>query len=323
VNCICYRHKVLPSSNLPSRQQGTVIVVALFLVALVATMSYTMMFRLGRDIERTRLILNNIQAELYAQGAVAWAKDTLKLNWETQKSNQLIDKMPVVAPVNIVNGYEITSTITNIQVGFNINNLINENVPQEFLRMLQILFPNLENETLSQLVNAIVDWVSPPREENEYARYYLNLSLPYRAAHRPVVSISELLLVKGMKENVLAKLAPYLMALPVNIQTNIQFAPPLVLMTLSPQITLSSAQSLADWFAHNKNATMDTIKNLDIFKNNQITSDKMLLVSQFFLLETKVRIEDQPFMLYTLLERVTSGNQAVINIVWQSQNLIN
>jgi len=37
------------------RQQGVVIVIALFVVGLVATMSYVMLARLARDTERTAL----------------------------------------------------------------------------------------------------------------------------------------------------------------------------------------------------------------------------------------------------------------------------
>jgi type II secretory pathway component PulK len=48
-------------------QQGVVIVIALFIVALVATMAYAMMVRIERDTRRTSLILRNTQAEFYAQ----------------------------------------------------------------------------------------------------------------------------------------------------------------------------------------------------------------------------------------------------------------
>lgn len=65
-------HRTHPS------QQGVAIIMALFIMALVATMAYAMMARLDRDIGRTDLMLKEMQAVYYAQASVAWAMDQLK-----------------------------------------------------------------------------------------------------------------------------------------------------------------------------------------------------------------------------------------------------
>lgn len=111
--------------HLPRRnsQQGVVIVVALFIVALVATMSYVMMSRLARDTRRTELIVHDSQAELYAQGSILWAKDQLRNDWIKQKKDKRIDELPLKSPVNNVNGYSIISTINDAQGKFNLNNV--------------------------------------------------------------------------------------------------------------------------------------------------------------------------------------------------------
>src|SRR5258708_1218566 len=110
-------------SSHPSRshQQGVVIVVALFIVALVATMAYVMMARLERDTRCTTLILRDTQAEFYAQGSIAWAMDQLRNNWEKQKPNQLVDITPITSPVMNENGYRIVSTIYDMQARYNLN----------------------------------------------------------------------------------------------------------------------------------------------------------------------------------------------------------
>src|SRR5262245_19487824 len=115
------KHRVqgctLPSCNMSNwfrarslrRQQGVVLVVALFIVALVATMAYVMMIRLERDTHRTTLLLRNMQAEFYAQGTIDWAKETLRTNWLKQqgKQNTLVDITPIQSPVQEINGYKI------------------------------------------------------------------------------------------------------------------------------------------------------------------------------------------------------------------------
>lgn len=49
---------------LPRKQQGAILILALFIMSLVAMISVTMMASLSRDIHRTELFLNHIQAEL-------------------------------------------------------------------------------------------------------------------------------------------------------------------------------------------------------------------------------------------------------------------
>ncbi|MBV9575373.1 MAG: general secretion pathway protein GspK, partial [Gammaproteobacteria bacterium] len=102
-----------------------VIVIALFIVALAATMAYVMMSRLERDTRRTSLLLHYTQANFYAQGSIVWAMDQLRNNWERQKTNKLVDEIPIKSPENVMNGYKISSTIYDMQSRFNLNNLNN------------------------------------------------------------------------------------------------------------------------------------------------------------------------------------------------------
>jgi general secretion pathway protein K len=305
-----------------SQQQGAVIVVALFIMALAAAMAYAMVSRLSRDIERTHLIIRNVQAELYAQGAVTWAKDILIENWKKQKNpNQATDKMPIHSPKDKVNGYEITSTLTDMQSKFNINNLSLPEMQPDFKRLFTAIVPDLPNDQVSNIIIAIIDWINPQIQDNEFNKYYLSLPLPYQTAHRPMLSISELQSVKGMTPALFAKIEPYLTALPSSVQINIQSASVPVLLTLSPSMTLTTAQALHEWLSNNKEISKDNLMNLEIARNNNINSERFVITSQFFLLETKVMIEDQVLVLYTLLQRITDGNKATVIIFWQSKNL--
>jgi type II secretory pathway component PulK len=67
--------------------------------------------------------------------------------------------------------------------------------------------------------------------------------------------------------------------------------------------------------------TIEMFKNLDVVKNNQISTDKITLISAYFLVETDVTIEKQHIVLYTLLQRLTNANKASINILWQSKGV--
>lgn len=312
------RHAHLPGSF--NRQQGIVIVVALFFVALVATMSYYMMSRLSRDTERTSLLLNTTQAEFYAQGSIDWARETLKENLSKQKPNNPVDTFPLESPVNEVNGYAVSSTITDMQSRFNLNNLTDQDSQTDFKHLVQILNPQ-SDDAINQIMLAIVDWIRTGQQDNEYNKYYLHLSPGYRAAHRLMTSASELQLIKGMTPKLFERLQNDITALPEQTKINVLTAPAAVIASLSPQMTMATGDEIVKIRAQKKIASVQDFLNLDILKNHKIPEKKITVLSQYFLVETRVKIENQQIVLYTLLQRSGEANKNSVKIIWQSKGL--
>ncbi|MFZ2315920.1 MAG: type II secretion system minor pseudopilin GspK [Gammaproteobacteria bacterium] len=309
--------------NLKSRssQEGVVIVVALFIVALVATMSYVMMARLERDTRRTTLLVRDTQAALYAQGSIAWAMDQLRDDWVKKKPNQLVDNTPIQSPENEANGYRIKSTIYDMQGRFNLNNLTDEKGQQRFKRLLKIVDTALTPDQIDNIQRAATDWILPGANQNQYGRYYTELPQPYRAAHRPMLSASELRLVKGVDAKLFNALQPYIAALPENTQVNVQSASPIILMMLSDNMDLSAAKGVELLRSTTPFISTEAFLNLDIVKNHQVKSDQITVTSRYFLVETEVAVENQRTVLYTLLKRMEQGKDASILILWQSKGV--
>lgn len=304
------------------RERGVVLIVALFIMALVATMAYTMMARLEKDTRRTTLLLRDTQAEFYAQGSIAWALDQLRNNLEQQKQNQLIDVMPIQSPTQTVNGYAIVSTIHDMQARFNINNVINTDSHPDFKKLLRLVDPKLTEEKAQALLIAVFDWIKLSQQQNEYTQYYFQLIEPYRPAHRPMQSISELQLVKGMTPALYQALEPYVTALPGATLINVQTAEAPVLALLSPTLTLPAAKALQQMRERTPFVTREALLGTDIAKNHQVTDTKKItVVSSYFLIKTEVSIEKQHAVLYTLVERSTDQNKVAMTILWQSKGV--
>src|SRR5438105_4260489 len=121
-----------------SSQRGAAIIVALFVMALVAACAVAMMFRLNIDVHRTELILNSDKATLYAQGSVDWAIEALKFDLVNQRPNQVIDRLPITSKTDIVKGYAITSTIEDMQDKFNLNDLQDSKNQDHFNRLVHL-----------------------------------------------------------------------------------------------------------------------------------------------------------------------------------------
>jgi general secretion pathway protein K len=302
-------------------QQGVVIVVALFFVALVVSMAALMMSRLERDTHRTQLLLRNTQAEFYAQGAIAWAIEQLRSNLEKQKPDVRVDIFPLELPVKEVNGYKISTIITDMQARFNLNNLMNTDAQKDFQHLLKIVAPQITETQAQEIIKAIVDWILPGQQQNELNKYYMSLSPPYRAAHRAMISVSELRLVKGMSPELYHALEPYVTALPETTLINVQTALAPVIAALSPTMTLETGLAIEKLRAQTVIASTQAFLSLDLVKNHHIPSDRITVVSRYFLVKTTVTIEKQRVVLYTLLDR--PENKSPISVVWQSKSVLN
>lgn len=306
------------------RQKGVVIVVALFFVALVATLSYIMIARLDRDIRRTSLILHNTQAELYAQGSIAWALDSLQENFSKKKANKVVDELPLQSTLSDINGYKIQSTIEDAQDKFNINVLTsNQEVQQDFLRLLKAAIPDLKVEEAIALKDVVLEWINNQSDEAESSltKYYLGLSMPYRSAHRAMASISELRLLKGMTPKRYLTLKKFLTALPeTKPEINVQTAPLAVLLSLSPEMTTALAKEIIELRTKKPFTSINDMLSRPKLSQIKISKDKIVTMSHYFLVTTEVRVDEQRIILYTLIARIEKDGEAKHIIVWQSKN---
>ena len=316
------RQKVYRQSK--HQQRGVVIVMALFLVALVATMAYVMMSRLTRDTERTQLILRHDEAEMYASGSVAWAQDELRNHWEKQKNNTLIDVMPLHASPQTINNYTVESAIFDVQNRFNLNNVKDPESQAGFMRLLVTVLPKISGDQAKAIAENLTDWISPQSQRAELTKYYLELPESYRPGHRPMANKSELRLVKGVTPAIYLALEPYMIALPPGVQPNIQTADIPVLMSLDPMITVDVAKTIISQRAATPILNAQAFANLDLVKNRGLKLTNPNVVSQYFLLQTDVSIENEHTVIYTLLERSINSankNKAMVNVLWQSKGI--
>lgn len=312
--------KIYPRQS-HKRQQGVVIVIALFIVALVATMSYVMMARLSRDTKRTELILHDTQAELYAQGSVIWAKDQLKNDWLKQKPDKPIDALPIKSPVNDMNGYAISSSITDAQNRFNVNNVSDADWKKAFTRLIHMVYPDITDQQASDITKATLDWIMPGNRDNEYTKYYASLPVPYRAAHCFMIDASELRLVKGVTPEIYAALKPYITALPTVTSINPHDAEPPVLALISPVMTLSTATQLKQLLKEHPPKNLDAFMKLDVVKNHKVEEKRVAWASKYFYVRTEVAIDTQDILLNTLMQRSSLGGRASVAILWQNRGI--
>lgn len=188
------------------KQRGTALILALLIVGLVAALAFNMMERLSRDLRRTELYLNNLDAELIAEGSILWAADTLCQNWLLQGKGQPQDQLPLSLEPTLYQQFRISTRILDAQASFNLNNLAHKDWLPYFVKLALALEPELSPSEAESLAKAIKSRVSD--------HYFIDAS--------------QLRLVPGMNATLYQKLLPLVTALPTITPININVRTPLI-----------------------------------------------------------------------------------------------
>jgi general secretion pathway protein K len=294
------------------KQRGTAIITALFIVGLVVTIAITLITRLSRDVHRTELLLNSIQAQLYAEGSLAWAIDSLNADVLQAKANEPIDHLPLHSPPERQQNYFISSTLEDATGYFNVNNLIHEEWYAPFRQLLQYLNPALSAETIQQITVKLAAWISP-RDNNSADEHHTF------AAHRPLAHISELQLIPGITPEIYNQLLPYVIALPDNTPINVNTAAAPVLHSLSPTLTPQEASLLEHKLQQTPLGDLALFLNTDLVRQHPFPQNKIALNSHYFILETRIEQQEQHLILHTLLQRNVENAKPVVSVLWQTK----
>jgi len=299
-----------------NQQQGTAIVFALFVMALVATLAVVMIENLRIDVRSTDLIFNDNKASLAAQGSVNWAQTVLKTNFLQSKNKQAPDKLPLKSLIK-TNGMKITSVIYDAQGYLNFNNLIDKNYYDVYLKLISNLCQFNAAKSKSTLF-ASIDWIST-NSRSEFDSSYAKEKPPYRAPHHIVGSISEIRLVKNIDANCYRKIFPNMIALPETTLINVNTAPIPVLMSLSPTMTVAGAKAIDDYRKQAMFTDVTQFMQFPVARNNKLDDKILTTLSAYFLVETEVSIGEQRVMRYTLLQRIIKDAKPKIIVLWQSK----
>ncbi len=289
-----------------AKQRGVALVTALLVVAIATVAAVAMASRQQLDIRRTGSLLHAEQAWAYVLGAENWAIVVLRRDREDSTIDTLGEDWSTQPPVSFVEGGSIYGRLIDLQGRFNVNNLVTGGEPSEesvdyYKRLLKLL--DLDEE----LADALVDWIDddintrfPDGAEDEN---YLLLDTPYRVANRPLSDISELRLVKGYTAEVVARLQPYLVALPGSTPINVNTADAMVLAALAEDLDESDGEALIEARGEDGFDTVDSFKQEPTLNAKQIDDSLLSVRTGWFLMVSQSDIGRGRARLASLIQR--------------------
>lgn len=228
------------SGRLPLRQRGIALLVAVLLVALGTIIAASIAYENAMTARRGAATFALDQSVLIGEAAEALAAYGLREVWRADKQHIYIgqgwDKP--VGPVEVVPDVMLTASLEDLSGRFNLNSLVNADgtVNQTNFAAFQQLLSYLDIEP--KWAGYLVDWIDPDivpqNPDGAEDSVYLGQSPPYRTPNMYITSASEILALPGFGHDRYAKLAPYIVALPIDAKINICTASGWVLDAFTP-----------------------------------------------------------------------------------------
>ena len=291
------------------RHRGVALITALLIMALVATMTYTLEWNNSLDLRRTVVMLNRDQAVQVALGAESWMQSILRQDLADSSTDHLGEIWASELPGLPIDGGEIFGQIEDLQGRFNLNNLIDANgeIDQPSLEQFQRLLLALDLDP--RFAGIAADWIDADQNaafpDGAEDAIYTGMTPPYRTANRPLTSASELGAIEGINKATLDLLLPHVVALPGRTGINVNTATPAVLQSLDPGITMADVEGL---LGQREDGGFTDIGRsfsgiVDPAVLNQLEES-----TSFFQLKVVVRIDTVRITYFSILERGPRGD---------------
>jgi general secretion pathway protein K len=302
-------------------ERGIAAVTAILFVAVAATAAMMMLAQQSAMLDQTMLVASRAQADQYARAGLDWARGVILEDSRTSGAWDSLDEgwAQPIAGLPIERAV-VAGALTDEQSKFNLNNLVDpggkRSVPDAaiFQRLLVLL--NLTPE----LADAVVDWIDTDSDLSGPAgaedAYYLSLAKPYRAANQPMVQLEELYRVRGFDAAAVAKLKPYVTALPAppgangHTTININTASDLVLMAALPSVPKAK---ITQWVSARPGKPIKEASGIKALFPEASDADRALLDVKTSNFSVRIRVAQDDVELATdaLLQRAPNGAAVV------------
>jgi general secretion pathway protein K len=196
-------------------ESGAALILALLMITILVVLVLETMRGMQVEGAGARYFQDSFQAEALAKSGVQLAIALLKTDMEDNRVDHLGESwallpQPEVLPVELPDPGILMGNVVDETGKFPINSLVNKDgkMSQVHQQALERLLANppfqMETEDARGLVMAIKDWLDQDNEatgdSGAEADYYENLDRPHSCKNGPLDSLSELLLIRGVSD---------------------------------------------------------------------------------------------------------------------------
>jgi general secretion pathway protein K len=191
----------------------------------------------ANELRATYLARSGVAVGLGLLAADARAKSQQPASQTTAESpcESLNDAWAQPFPPTPLEGGMASVNIVDEERKLNINSMIQNGAPnQAAILKMQRLFTILDVDV--DLVQGIINWITPNGGSGMGSDYYLGLTPPYQPRYGAMPTLGDLQMVEGFNEAIFNRVSPFLTVMPTTA-VNINTAAPQVIAALEPQWT--------------------------------------------------------------------------------------
>ena len=299
-------------------------ITAMLVVAIAATVAAYVSLDQQVWLRQAQNLSDRAQAEVVRAAAEEWAITILDKDAQKNSgSDNLTEDWAKPLPPIPVEGGLVTGQITDAQGLFNLNNLVRNGAPGDvgtFQHLLQSL--NID----PNLTDAVIDWIDSDSDTRPYGaedNEYLQLPTPYRAANQPMQSVEELRLVRGFTPAIVAKLRPWVTALPQPTTINVNTAPAQVLSALFYTLPSSTIDQLIAGRPYtDPSQLVQKLQQLTTGTNTNLPAANYGINSSYFMVHVDTQFGRDRGTSESLIQRTPGGAPGGgSRVLWHSRRL--
>jgi general secretion pathway protein K len=217
--------------RLLSRERGAAVIIAMLVAALAATVAMAIAAEQQRWLAGVSARRDQVQAQSLALAGVQWTRQILHDDASRGTLDFLAEPWALPLPPTPLENGSIEGRIVDAQGLLNVNNITLDGTQgdAERARFARIL---ARAGVAAGALPALADWIdadADARRDGAEDAWYARQPSPYLAANGPLLRVAELAAVRGFDDAALARLLPFVTALPAGTPLNVNTAPAPVL----------------------------------------------------------------------------------------------
>lgn len=306
--------------RLKRHSSGVALITILLIVVIATVLGVTMTNEQHFAISRAQTFFDQTVVRQYALGGEELARQILHKDFvEAPETDHLGEAWAAPDMRFEFEEGEIELKIEDLQGRINVNTLLQQG---EAVRVAKSRLTALFSEQGLDpvFVDRIQDWIDENNGASGFGAEdfdYLGLDRPYRTANQPMLDTSEVRLILDMENELYQQILPFIAALPdINSEINVNTAPPQVLVTVAPGLSLGAAEGIAA--DRDGGLPFDTVEDFFANQNQNETSANndltgLSVQSSFFQVSVRARYQDRFGYLTSVIQRdPTDGTIRVI-----------
>lgn len=246
-------------------EKGVALILTLLITAILVTLIVEVNYSTQVDLMIAGNFRNDLQAHYLAKSGINIAISYLKYDLENTDTDNLDeDWAKPYPPVPVGDGF-VNVRVEDENAKIDVNKVLDEKFGPIIQRALSILFERADVDM--EILNAIFDWIDPDVEGEAEDDYYGSLDPPYGCKDGPLDILSELLMIRGVTDEVYEKVSKYL-TVHSNGKININTVGKEVLMCLDEGIDEGIAEGIIEYRMETPFERQNLVEDLKALINN-------------------------------------------------------